>query len=448
MFDQAKSSGTKRDGFDQLEKSLAKLEKGTEVNSIAKKSQEHGTAQLQPLIDLYTQSQYQEALTQASQLLEQFPNSINLYNIMGASNKGLGELGEAIEAYKKAISIKPDYADAYNNLGNALKDQGKLEEAVEAFNKALSMKLDYSEAYYNMGITLKDQGKLDKAIEAYRKALSIKPDFAEAYIDMGNALKEQGKLDKAIQAYTKALSLKPDYDEAHYGLAAIFYETGDTAAVMENLRQINSGNHPLRLPYKLLTILKYNEKENAIGFKKSTGLQNSNKFPLISERNVEDKLVKCLYKLSARSLDETKDARYGSGKCSQDFELFETDDPIIKKVAADLLQSMEKLLGGTILYHDSFFNILGAGGGTKPHAHLKKQDSNFDLNKYKFSLVYYLSVGDQNCTEPGTLKLYEPNFDILPTKGMCVLIPASRKHSAIYNGSKDRIMIGCNFYLV
>ena len=151
--------------------------------------------------------------------------------------------------------------------------------------------------------------------------------------------------------------------------------------------------------------------------------------------------------MSARSLDETKDARYGSGKCSRDFKLFETDEPIIKKVAAELLQSMEKFLDGKVFYHESFFNILGAGGGSKPHSHLKGQDLDFDLDKYKFSLVYYLSVGDQNCTEPGTLKLYEPDIDILPTKGMCVLIPASRQHSAIYNGSKDRMMIGCNFYL-
>ena len=31
-----------------------------------------------------------------------------------------GKLEEAIEAYTKALSIKPDYAEAHNNLGNAL----------------------------------------------------------------------------------------------------------------------------------------------------------------------------------------------------------------------------------------------------------------------------------------------------------------------------------------
>ena len=40
-------------------------------------------------------------------------------------------------------------------MGNALKDQGKLEEAIEAYNKAISIKPDYAEAYNNMGNALK-----------------------------------------------------------------------------------------------------------------------------------------------------------------------------------------------------------------------------------------------------------------------------------------------------
>ncbi|MEP0404687.1 MAG: tetratricopeptide repeat protein, partial [Lentilitoribacter sp.] len=104
---------------------------------------------------------------------------------------------------------------AYNNMGNALEDQSKLEEAIEAYNKALAIKPDYPEAYNNKGIALEDQGKLEEAIEAYNKALAIKPDNADAYYNMGNTLKDQGKLGEAIEAYNKALAIKPDYAEAY-----------------------------------------------------------------------------------------------------------------------------------------------------------------------------------------------------------------------------------------
>ena len=45
------------------------------------------------------------------------------------------ELEEAIEVFRKVLSIKPDYAEAYNNLGNAFKEQGKRDEAIEAYGK-------------------------------------------------------------------------------------------------------------------------------------------------------------------------------------------------------------------------------------------------------------------------------------------------------------------------
>ena len=40
-----------------------------------------------------------------------------------------GKFDEAIDVYKKSISLKPDYANAFNNLGAALQITGKLEDA-------------------------------------------------------------------------------------------------------------------------------------------------------------------------------------------------------------------------------------------------------------------------------------------------------------------------------
>ncbi len=221
VLDKAKSKGVKGVEFEQIKKRLIELEKGIGGNAASSKSQEPPQEQLQILVNLYSQGQFQKALSQGSQLLEEFPNSVNLYNIIGASNKGLGNLEEAIEAYNKALSLKPDYADAFYNMGNLFKDQGKLEEAIEAYKKALSFKPDHDDAYYNIGVVLQDQGKLEEAIEAYKKAISIKPDYAQAFNNIGVVHQEQGEKDKALKALNKALSLKPDYADAHRNLSFI-----------------------------------------------------------------------------------------------------------------------------------------------------------------------------------------------------------------------------------
>ena len=210
------------------------------------KMQEPPGDQLQSLVNLYTKGQYHEALDKGSKLLDQFPNSFNLYNIIGASNQVLSKLDEAIEAYTKAISIKPDYSEAYNNMGVTLKDQGKLEEAIETFNKAISIKPDYAEAYNNMGISFQDQGKLNEAIEAYNKALSIKPDYAEAYNNMGISFQDQGKLNEAIEAYNKALSIKPDNAEVILNASYLRNQISDTPLINEEFEK-RLGTHSLEL---------------------------------------------------------------------------------------------------------------------------------------------------------------------------------------------------------
>ena len=190
------------------------------------KVQEPPENQQDSLINLYSQGQLQQALQQATVLLQQFPNSSVLYNICGAVYKGLGQLDASIKAYTKALTIKPDFAEAYNNMGATLRVQGKLEEAIEAYTKALAIKPDYAEAYYNMGTALQDQGKLEEAIKVFNEALALKPDYAEAYNNMGNVLQEQGKLEEAIEAYNKSLAIKPDYAEGHKNLSFALIKNG------------------------------------------------------------------------------------------------------------------------------------------------------------------------------------------------------------------------------
>ena len=80
-------------------------------------------------------------------LIQKFPNLVVLHNIYGAAHADLGFLDAAVESYKQAIVIKPDFAEAYNNMGTALQDQGKLEEAVKSYETALLLKPDYACAY-------------------------------------------------------------------------------------------------------------------------------------------------------------------------------------------------------------------------------------------------------------------------------------------------------------
>ena len=200
--------------------------------------------QLDHIIKLYTQGQMQQTLSQTIQMQEKFPNSVILYNILGATNVGLGNLDAAIVSYKQALKIKPDFAETYNNMGAALKEMGNLELAIDSYKKALKIKPDYFAAYNNLGNSLKAKGDIEKAIDSYRQALKINPDYAIAYNSLGNALTVQGDIGSAIESYKKAIKIKPDYADAYNNMGNSLMGKGDVEqaiACYKNALGLNPG---------------------------------------------------------------------------------------------------------------------------------------------------------------------------------------------------------------
>jgi tetratricopeptide (TPR) repeat protein len=262
---------------------------------------------------------------------------------------------------------------------------------------------------------------------------------------------EIGRLEETEASYKQSIALKPDFLEAHCNLDIVLYNNGNIDSALESIQKANEIDPNSKEFRFLLNVMKSRksrkESEVAVGDTSDitafTGLTSN---PLILNRVVEAELITNLYGMSSRERNKRGDARYGTR--SSDFDLFDDTRPIIKTLADDLTRIIMEAVKSNVYIYDSFFNILGAGGGTTPHNHLNDLDKGIglDLGKQKYSLAYYLCVGDQNCNNPGTLKLYDPNEDILPREGMIIIIPAGRKHSAVYGGKTDRVMIGVNFY--
>ena len=74
---------------------------------------------------------------------------------MGIILKRNGRVEEAIDNYKKAISLKSDYVQAYNNLGVLYKDNEQYEDAIKMFTKAKELQPDHQNSYYNLSLNKK-----------------------------------------------------------------------------------------------------------------------------------------------------------------------------------------------------------------------------------------------------------------------------------------------------
>ena len=90
--------------------------------------------EIEQLIKLYTSGYILETEIRCTKLLETYPQSHIIYNILGASLQGQKKINEAINKYNKSIELKPDYAEAYSNLGVALQALGKYEESIKSYS--------------------------------------------------------------------------------------------------------------------------------------------------------------------------------------------------------------------------------------------------------------------------------------------------------------------------
>ncbi|MBA7579907.1 tetratricopeptide repeat protein [Candidatus Atribacteria bacterium 1244-E10-H5-B2] len=97
----------------------------------------------------------------------------------------LGVYTKAIEAYKQAIRINPDYVDAYNNLGNSFDELGYYTKAIEAYKQAIHINPNCISPHYNLGIIYGELGYYTKAIEANKQAIRIDPEHVNAHYNLG-----------------------------------------------------------------------------------------------------------------------------------------------------------------------------------------------------------------------------------------------------------------------
>jgi len=118
-----------------------------------------------------------------------------------------GQWEDAIDAYRRVVSIDPTYAAAWNNLGLLLHRMGRYDEASDAYLAALNQDPQCCEAAYNLGSLHEDRGAIEEAIGDYQKALELSPDYADAHFNLAGALARHGRDGEAIKHWQRYLEL-------------------------------------------------------------------------------------------------------------------------------------------------------------------------------------------------------------------------------------------------
>lgn len=168
-----------------------------------------------------------------SNAVEEFKRAVTLDSTSDTALRGLadayeklGDLHSAEATYQQAIALRPQYWAGYNRLGVFYFHQSRYADAIREFRRVTTLTPENFEAYTNLGAVLSASGDYAQAITVLQRSLEIRPTL-ESYSNIGTAYFASRKFRDAAQMYEQGLKLD-DHDSMIWGnLGDALYWTPD-----------------------------------------------------------------------------------------------------------------------------------------------------------------------------------------------------------------------------
>jgi tetratricopeptide (TPR) repeat protein len=124
--------------------------------------------------------------------------------------------------------------------------EGKNDEAINYFKKALSVNDSDEMIFYNFATALYNSGKYQEADSALKKGLEINPGFEPILMYLGNIARTNGKPKEAIYYYERLIRSNRKYFEAYVSLADLLSgkDINKARGLLRTCLEMNPGFRP------------------------------------------------------------------------------------------------------------------------------------------------------------------------------------------------------------
>jgi tetratricopeptide (TPR) repeat protein len=164
--------------------------------------------------DLYQAKKYAEALQEYQKVLAENQDMHQTHERIGLCYFRLGDLDNAIKAFKMMLEKEPQARNVLLNLSAILLEKGNLEEGMKYFKQLDEETINDHSMFYNIGVLLFAREQMEQAIDYFKKCAARDPNYVDAYYQMALAYLNQGNMEEAKKNFQKIIELAPGSDKA------------------------------------------------------------------------------------------------------------------------------------------------------------------------------------------------------------------------------------------
>jgi tetratricopeptide (TPR) repeat protein len=180
-----------------------------------------------------------------SEIVEELPTSLESIKEAdklcetGISLKYGGKHDEALQYFKKAISLAPNQAIYYAELAIIFIIKENFSKALEVVNKSLELDNTLAQAHYVRGVAQGRNGNLPAALQDLTTALQIDPSHAKAYYQRGGFNSDLENYEEAIQDISRSFELGLDPEEGwpYYERGSAYFDLGKLKEAIQDFSE-------------------------------------------------------------------------------------------------------------------------------------------------------------------------------------------------------------------
>jgi tetratricopeptide (TPR) repeat protein len=140
-----------------------------------------------------------------------------------------GRPDKAMDCYRQAVRIDPDFAEAIYNLGVLYYQQSMWGPAIECFRRVVELKPGSTDSEFNLAMALQQSGRYELAAGVFDHLLDTTGESPNLLKALGLCRYHEGRYEQAIQVLSRALAFNAEDSNCLNTIGLCWHRLGKTA---------------------------------------------------------------------------------------------------------------------------------------------------------------------------------------------------------------------------